>query len=106
QPTPHLASLKIQGGVPGDTVLIDQSPVGTIQPDGTLTAATVNPGDHIVELRKPGVKPKQIKQHFVVGAAVSLAAADVALDAAPGELRITFTPADAQLTLAKTGGTP
>jgi hypothetical protein len=106
QPTPHLASLKIQGGVPGATVLIDQSPVGTIQPDGTLTVATVNPGDHIVELRKAGFKPKQIKQHFVVGAAVSLAAADVALDAAPGELRITFTPADAQVTLAKTGETP
>ncbi len=106
QPTPHLASLKIQGGIPGATVLIDQTPVGTVQPDGTLTVATVNPGDHIVELRKAGFKPKQIKQHFVVGAAVSLAAAEVALDAAPGELRITFTPADAQVTLTKAGETP
>ncbi len=106
QPIPHVASLKIQGGVPGATVLIDQTPVGTVQPDGTLTVATVNPGDHIVELRKAGFKPKQIKQHFVVGAAVSLAAADVALDAAPGDLRITFTPADAQVTLAKAGETP
>ena len=106
QPIPHLASLKIQGGVPGATVLIDQTPVGTVQPDGTLTVATVNPGDHIVELRKAGFKPRQIKQHFVVGAAVSLAAADVALDAAPGDLRITFTPADAQVTVAKAGETP
>ncbi|MGO9268770.1 MAG: protein kinase domain-containing protein, partial [Terriglobia bacterium] len=106
QPVPHLASLKIQGGVPGATVLIDQTPVGTVQPDGTLTVATVNPGDHIVELRKDRFKPKQIKQHFAVGAAVSLAAADVALDAAPGGLKITFTPADAQVTLAKAGETP
>ena len=106
QPIPHLASLKIQGGIPGTTVLIDQTLVGTVQPDGTLTVATVNPGDHIVELRKDRFKPKQIKKHFVVGAAVSLAAADVALDAAPGELRITFTPADAQVTLAKAGETP
>ncbi|MGA2459528.1 MAG: hypothetical protein ABSF85_18335, partial [Terriglobales bacterium] len=106
QPIPHVASLKIQGGVPGATVLIDQAQVGTVQPDGTLTVATVNPGDHIVELRKAGFKPKQIKQHFVVGAAVSLAAADVALDAAAGDLRITFTPADAQVTLAKAGETP
>jgi len=30
----------------------------------------------------------------------------VALDAAPGELRITFTPADAQVTLTKAGETP
>ena len=103
QPIPHLASLTIQGGVPGSTVLIDQLPVGTIQPDGTLNLATVNPGDHAIEVRKDRFKPKQIKRHFVVGTAVSLAAADVALEAAPGELKITFTPADAQVALAKAG---
>jgi serine/threonine-protein kinase len=106
QPIPHLASLSIQGGVPGATVLIDQTPAGTVQPDGTLTVATINPGDHVIELRKDRFKAKQIKKHFVVGAAVSLAAADVALDAAPGELKITFTPADAQVTLSKTGEAP
>jgi eukaryotic-like serine/threonine-protein kinase len=106
QPIPHLASLTIQGGVPGATVLIDQTPVGTVQPDGTLTVATVNPGDHTVELRKDRFKAKQIKKHFVVGTAVSLVAADATLEAAPGELRITFTPADAQVTLNKAGEAP
>jgi serine/threonine-protein kinase len=106
QPVPHLASLTIQGGVAGATVLIDQSPVGTIQPDGTLALATINPGDHLVELRKDRFKPKQLKKHFVVGTAVSLTAADVALEAAPAELKITFTPADAQVTLAKAGEGP
>jgi eukaryotic-like serine/threonine-protein kinase len=106
QPIPHLASLTIQGGAPGTTVLIDQAPVGTVQSDGTLTVATITPGDHIVELRKDRFKPKQIKKHFVVGTAVSLAPADVTLDAAPGELKITFTPADAQVTIAKAGETP
>ena len=103
QPIPHFASLTIQGGVPGATVLIDQTPVGTVQPDGTLTVATVNPGDHMVELRKERFKPRQIKRSFVAGAAVFLAAGDAALEAAPGELRITFTPADAQVTLSKAG---
>jgi eukaryotic-like serine/threonine-protein kinase len=106
QPVPHFASLTIQGGVPGTTVLIDQTPVGTVQPDGTLTVATVSPGDHIVELRKDRFKARQIKRSFVAGAAVSLAAADAALEIAPGELRVTFTPADAQVTLAKAGETP
>jgi serine/threonine-protein kinase len=106
QPPPHLASLAIQGGAPGTTVLIDQTSVGTVQSDGTLTVATVNPGDHTVELRKNGFKPKQIKKHFVVGTAVSLTAADAALEAAPGELKITFTPADAQVTIAKAGESP
>jgi hypothetical protein len=80
--------------------------VGTIQADGTLTAASINPGDHVVELRKDRFKPRQIKKHFIVGTAVSLAAADVALDAAPGELKITFAPADAQVTISKAGEPP
>ncbi len=103
QPIPHLASLTIQGGLPGSAVLIDQTSSGIIQPDGTLTVSTISPGDHVVELRKDRFKPKQIKKHFVVGTAVSLTGADVALEAAPGELKVSFTPADAQVTLAKAG---
>ena len=103
QPVPHWASLSIQGGVPGSSVLIDQTPVGTIQADGTLTFATVNPGDRTIEIRKDRFKAKQIKKHFVVGSAVSLTSADVALEAAPGQLKITFTPVDAQVTVAKAG---
>ena len=106
QPIQRFASLTIQGGVPGTSVLIDQSAVGTVQPDGTLTVATVNPGDHIVELRKDRFKPRQIKKSFVVGTAVSLVAADVALEVAPAELKITFTPVDAQVTMGKAGETP
>jgi len=106
QPIPHSASLTIQGGVPGSTILIDQSAAGTVQSDGTLNIATVNPGDHVIEVRKDRFKPKQIKRRFVAGVAVSLAAGDVALEAAPSELRITFTPADAQVTLTRAGETP
>ncbi len=106
QPPPHLASLAIQGGIPGATVLIDQTSAGTIQPDGTLTVATVNPGDHTIEVRKDRFKPRQIRKHFVVGAAVSLVATDVALEAAPGELKITFAPPDAQVTFVKAGDPP
>ena len=101
QPQPHLASLTIQGGAPGTTVLVDQAPLGTIQPDGTFSVSTINPGDHTVELRKDRFKPRQLQKHFVAGASVSLAAADAALEAAPSELKITFTPADAKVALGK-----
>jgi hypothetical protein len=66
----------------------------------------VNPGDHTVELRKDRFKARQIKKRFVVGQTVSLAAADVAMDVAPGELKITFTPPDAQVTINKGNETP
>jgi hypothetical protein len=101
QPQPRMASLTIQGGAPGTTVLVDQTSVGTIQPDGTLSVSTVTPGDHTVELRKDRFKPRQFKKHFVAGAALSLAAADAALEAAPGELKITFSPPDATVVLVK-----
>jgi len=101
QPQPSLASLTIQGGVPGTTVLVDQGLVGAIQSDGTFSVATVSPGDHIVELRNARFKPRQFKKHFVAGGAISLAAADAELEALPGELKITFAPADATVVIAK-----
>ncbi len=101
QPQPRVASLIIQGGAPGTTVLIDQVLTGSVQSDGTLAVSTVSPGDHTVELRKEGFKSRQFKEHFVVGGKISLAAADAALEAAPGELRIVFTPADSTVAIAK-----
>lgn len=101
QPQPRFASLTVQGGAPGTTVVVDQAVVGTIQPDGALSVSTVNPGDHTVELRKDRFKPRQFKRHFVVGGTISLAAADAALEAVPGELKITFAPPDAKVAIVK-----
>ena len=101
QPQRRLASLTIRGGAPGTAVLIDQTLVGTIQPDGSLSVSTVDPGEHTVELRNERFKPRQFKEHFVEGGTISLAAADAALEAAPGELKITFAPADAKVAIAK-----
>ncbi len=101
QPQPRQASLTIQGGAPGTAVFVDQNAVGTVQADGTLNVASVNPGDHMVELRKDRFKARQLKKHFVAGAAVSLAPAESALEAAGGELKITFSPPDAKVALVK-----
>ncbi|HEY1676698.1 MAG TPA: hypothetical protein VGG04_03255 [Candidatus Sulfotelmatobacter sp.] len=101
QPQLRPASLSIQGGVPGTSVWVDQSVIGAIQADGTLTVSNVNPGDHTIELRRERFKPRVIRKHFVAGAAVALAAADAALEAAPAELTITFTPPDAKVAIAK-----
>lgn len=101
QPQPRLASLMIQGGAPGTVVFVDQNPIGTIQSDGTFSVSTVNPGDHVVELRRDRFKTRQFKKHFVAGAAITLVPADAALEAAPGELKITFSPPDANVAIAK-----
>ena len=101
QPQPRMASLSIQGGAPETTVLLDQTVVGTIQSDGTLAVSTIDPGDHTVELHNERFKSRQFKKHFVAGGTISLSAADAALEAASGELKITFAPADATVAIAK-----
>ena len=106
QPIPRFATLAIQGGTPGTAVLVDQVQVGLVQPDGSLTVPNIGPGDHTIELRKDRFKSRQYKKHFVAGASIPLMSADAALEAATGELRVTFSPADATVTLVKPGETP
>jgi tRNA A-37 threonylcarbamoyl transferase component Bud32 len=105
-PVPHMASLSIQGGPPGATVLIDQLTAGTVQPDGTLTLSSISPGDHIIELRKDRFRARQLRKHFAAGTPITLTASETVLEAALGALKITFSPADAQVTLTKPGEPP
>ena len=103
---PHMASLSIQGGPPGASVFIDQANAGIVEADGTLNLSSVSPGDHVIELRKDRFKARQIKKHFVAGTPVTLGAPDTTLEGAPAELKITFSPAEAEVTLMKAGETP
>jgi len=100
QAVPHVASLMIQNGTPGSTVLLDNASVGAVGPDGTFGFNTVSPGDHTLELRKEGFKAKTLKEHFTDGGTVTLGA-EAALEASGGQVKIAFTPADANVVLAR-----
>src|SRR5580692_9542063 len=106
QPIPHLSALSIQGGTPGAQVFVDQAAVGVVQPDGTFGIATIAPGDHVIELRKDRFKPKRLQKHFVAGVNVALAGAEAGLEAGTGELRVTFSPPEAVVSLTKNGEAP
>lgn len=105
KPLPRLASLVIQGGVPGTEVLLDQEVVGTLSSDGSLRIATVSPGDHNIELRKEKFKLKQMQKRFIAGSEVALAGAEVSLEPLGATLRISFSPPDADVTLSRPGET-
>jgi len=106
KPVPKVASLALQGAIPGSQVLLDQSAIGIVQDDGTFTASSVAPGEHTVELRKEAYKPRKIERRFEASQTVQLAAADVALEKLPGTLKLSISPADAQVTIARQGETP
>jgi hypothetical protein len=103
---PHLATLTIEGGAAGAAVFLSGEQIGTIQPDGKFQLATVNPGDHVIELRKPGLTSKILRKHFVAGSIVSLSGAEAAMEVATAQVKITFTPGDAVVTVAKDGQAP
>ena len=92
KPMPKVASLAIQGAIPGSQVLLDQNPIGTVQDDGSFTASSVPPGDHAIELRKDAYKPRKIEKRFEASQTVQLAAADVALEKMPGTLKLNVAP--------------
>ncbi len=106
QPVPHVASLNIQDGTPGAEVFVDNESVGTVQSDGSFQLAAVNPGDHVVELRKENFKSKKMSENFVAGSAVALRGDDAVLQGDVGQLRIAFQPSDAIVTLNKNGEAP
>ena len=105
-PVVRMASLSIQDGVPGAEVFIDQASVGTVQSDGSFHFTTLSPGDHQIELRKDGFKPTRLQKHFEGGSTVALGGGETALQPVVGEIKITFQPPDATVTLARPGEQP
>jgi eukaryotic-like serine/threonine-protein kinase len=105
-PLPRVASLSIRGGPPGAQVLLDDKPLGTIPADGTLTVPDISPGDHAIVLRKERFDPKRLQKRFVAGVATEITGSETVLQMSTGELRITFSPPETQVTLTKPGEAP
>jgi tetratricopeptide (TPR) repeat protein len=103
-PVLHAASLAIDSVAAGTTVLLDGVVVGTA--DGRFRFPTVTPGDHVIELRRDHFNPKTLHRHFSAGATVTVSASEAAMEAATGQLKITFTPPDAVVTITKEGEAP
>jgi len=97
QPMPQVAILQIREATPGAEVLLDQKPLGTVGADGSFIANSVPPGDHTIELRKDQFLPKRMQRQFIAGRTVAVLGADGALAAAVGTVKLSRTPADAQV---------
>jgi eukaryotic-like serine/threonine-protein kinase len=100
-PIPRVASLSIRGAPVGAQVFIDDKLVGTIQTDGTLSQTNINPGDHVIMLRKERFETKRLQKRFVAGSETAISGTEASLQSSTGELRITFSPPDALVMLVK-----
>ena len=104
-PVQHAASLAIDGLAAGTSVLLDGVVIGT-QADGKFRFPSVSPGDHVIELRRDRFNPKILHKHFAASSTVAVSASEVTMDAATGQLKVTFSPADAVVTVGKDGAAP
>ena len=102
----HAASLAIDGLGSGTSILLDGVVVGTQQADGKFRFPSVAPGDHAIELRREHYNPKILHKHFVAGSTLAVSSSEATMDAAAGQLKITFSPADAVVTLGIDGQAP
>jgi tetratricopeptide (TPR) repeat protein len=104
-PVPTMATLVIQGALPGTEVILDRNPLGTVHPDGGFSAPNVSPGEHVIELVRESARSKRITRHFAAGESVVLSGGEVALEAALGVLHLNLFPPDSQVTITRAGET-
>jgi len=98
KPQPLFGSLEVHGATAGTEIWLDQKNAGTVGPDGSFSLSAIQPGDHMIELRREQYLPKRLPRSFRAGQAVALAGADVVLAVANGTIRLTRNPASATIT--------
>jgi len=80
QPAPEIATLQVNGALPGTMVYVDKDFAAVIGADGTAKISNVKPGDHVIELRRNQALPKRFERTFRTGDVVMLSGPDVTLD--------------------------
>jgi hypothetical protein len=79
-PIPEIATLQIQGALPGTMVYVDGELAAAIGNDGNAKISTVKPGVHAIELRRDQALPKKFDRTFHTGDVVVLSGPDVTLE--------------------------
>jgi eukaryotic-like serine/threonine-protein kinase len=77
------AALVIEGATPQAEVLVDGSPKGAIDGDGSFSLADLGPGDHAIALRKTDFEPKEVSRAFTAGQTVHISGTDGQLKPTP-----------------------
>jgi serine/threonine-protein kinase len=87
-PLPKVAALVLEHMPPGAQVTLDDTPIGTVNPEGGLSRPSIPPGQHTLTFDIPGYQPARIERKFGTGETVRLSAADLALKHAQGTLEV------------------
>lgn len=97
----RMATLRLRGGA-GAQVYIDGTLAGSVAGDGTFSIQMA-PGEHTIELRRGTAKSRVLTHSFQPGAAFDVPESELSLQQPNGTLRLNITPADATLTIRRSG---
>jgi len=98
RPAVRMATIHVQGAPAGAQVLIDESPAGAVQADGTFNAP-VTPGAHSVMLRNGRAQSRPVQRQFAAGQTVPFSGGELALQWPQGVLHVHVSPAAAHVTV-------
>jgi hypothetical protein len=76
---PRLATLAVEGGIPGTEVFLDQRLLGQLGPDGGFRDAGIPPGEHWIELRRTGHESRRFNRTGAAGQVITLSPPDSVL---------------------------
>jgi hypothetical protein len=102
RPMPQFASLQIHNAVPGTQVFLDDHGLGRVGEDGSLSAANLQPGEHVIEVRREGYVPRRMPRRLVAGQTLILTGAELAMPPAAGTIQLVLNPPDAQVMYRRT----
>ncbi len=97
----RMATLRLRAS-PGAQVYIDGLLAGTVAQDGTFSSQ-VAPGEHSVELRRNSAKSRTLTHQLQPGQTFDVPEDQLVLQQPNGTLRLVMTPAEASLTIRRSG---
>lgn len=86
---PKMATLSLDHLPQGTQIALDDTPLGQVNPDGSLSRAGISPGQHTVSFAVPGYLTQRIQRKFGAGDVIRMSTADIELKRAQGVLDVT-----------------
>jgi eukaryotic-like serine/threonine-protein kinase len=87
---PAKATLSVRHAPPGSDVLVDGNRIGKTGPDGSFTAANLDPGKHSIAVRHDDFKPLTSDELLASGKTLEL---EAALEGLAGTVNVEISPA-------------
>jgi serine/threonine protein kinase len=96
KPAVNTASLVIEGGTPESEVWLNGERIGTLNSAGSLTQENIDPGNHIIQIRKQDYEELDLARNFTAKQVIRLAGDDAKLKPLGG-LDFRVSPAGARV---------